>query len=78
MADKPKNPDRHKTPSGVLGRPDPELRDQAQRILTEHDWTMNQFLIACLVLLTKNPKALLARLAEYKPALRWGRPPKAR
>ena len=63
----PKNPDRHATRSGVLGRPDPELRDKAQDILAAHGWTMNDFLVACLVLLTKNPDPMLKRLAGLRP-----------
>lgn len=68
-----KDPDRHENP-GVLARPSPQLRDEAREILKRESWTMNQFLVACLVLLTKNPRAMLARLEEFKPALRNGRP----
>lgn len=67
MTDEPRNPDRHETRSGVLARPDPELREEAQRMLAAHGWTMNQFLIACLALVTKNPKAMLGSLERFKP-----------
>lgn len=67
MADEPKNPDRHENRSGVLARPEPELREQAQRVLAEHGWTMNQFLIACLALVVGNPTAMLKSLERFKP-----------
>jgi hypothetical protein len=70
-----KDPDRHENP-GVLARPDRRLRDRAKEILDANGWTMNDFLIACLILLTKNPSAMLARLADFKPPRKVGRPPK--
>jgi hypothetical protein len=76
MAEQSRNPDRHDTRSGVLGRPDPALRVQASRILAENGWTMNHFLIACLVLLTRNPAPFLARLSEFRPPAKKGRPRK--
>lgn len=78
MASDLKDPDRHTNP-GVLARPDPELRDAAKQVLGERGWTMNDFLVACLVLLTKNPKAILDRLDEFKPPPKPpGRPSKRR
>ena len=71
-----KDPDRHENP-GVLARPNKQLRDQARDILDARGWTMNEFLIACLVLLTKNPKAMLGRLDEFKPPYKRGRPRKS-
>lgn len=77
MARALKNPDRHDKP-GVLARPTPEIRDAAKNALAEQpgEWTMNDFLVACMVLLTKNPKAMLERLAEFRPPPKKGRPPK--
>lgn len=69
-----KNPDRHKTRSGVLGRPDPELRQKSAEMLEARDWTMNEFIVAALDLFTRNPDAMLKRLGEFKPARRNGRP----
>ena len=71
-----KDPDRHKNP-GVLGRPTPELREQAQTVLEGHGWTMNGFLVACLALLVRDPQALLAQLEPFRPPYKRGRPPKA-
>lgn len=71
-----KDPDRHENP-GVLARPSPELRDEVRELLKRKGWTMNHFLIACLVLLTKNPDAMLERLNEFRPPPpRKGRPKK--
>ncbi len=75
VADKAKDPDRHGNP-GVLARPDTKLRDQAREILDARGWTMNEFLIACLVLLTENPDAMLKRLTQFKPERKNGRPKK--
>lgn len=67
MADEPKSPDQHETRSGVLARPDPELRDATRGILEAHGWTMNDFLIACMVVLGQNPEGMLKRLTEARP-----------
>lgn len=76
MARELKNPDRHDKP-GVLARPTPEIRDAAKQVLADNDWTMNDFLVACMVLLTRNPGAMLDRLKEFRPPQRKpGRPPK--
>lgn len=60
-----KNPDRHRDP-GVLARPSPELRDQAKEVLDSAGWTMNDFLIACLSALTRNPAEMLRSLSRYR------------
>jgi hypothetical protein len=70
-----KDPDRHENP-GVLARPSKQLRDQARGILKANGWTMNDFLVACLVLLTRNPTAMLDRLKEFRPPAKKGRPRK--
>ena len=57
-------------------RPPDDVKADAQEILNDHGWTMNDFLTACLALLTKNPKAFLARLADFRPPPRRGRPRK--
>jgi hypothetical protein len=75
VAERVRDPDRHENP-GVLARPDLKLRDQAKAVLDANGWTMNDFLIACLVLLTKNPGAMLNRLAEFRPPRKVGRPKK--
>lgn len=68
--------DRHERDKTTF-RPPPEVKADAQKVLNEHgDWTMNDFLVACLVLLAKNPKAMLDRLAEFRPPPKRGRPPK--
>jgi len=77
MAREKKNPDRHENP-GVLARPTPDIRDTAKRELSARGWTMNDFLVACLVLLSKNPQAMLDRLQEFRPPAKKGRPPKKR
>jgi hypothetical protein len=74
--DATKNPDRHRTRSGVLGRPNPELRANAIETLDARDWTMNEFIVAALEVLTRNPDPMLARLAKYRPERRKGRPPR--
>ena len=71
----PANPDRHRD-AAILVRPTVQLRDQARAILEANGWTMNDFLIACLVLLTKNPSAMLNRLKEFRPPEKKGRPRK--
>lgn len=71
-----KDPDRHENP-GVLGRPTRELRDEAQAVLKANGWDMSSFIVACLVLLTRNPDAMLARLREFRPASKRGRPRKS-
>lgn len=74
--DQLKNPDRHKTRSGVLGRPDPELRQKSAEMLEARDWTMNEFIVAALEVFTRNPDAMLKRLGQFKPERRKGRPPR--
>lgn len=72
-------PDRHQRDKTTF-RPPPEVKEAAQKALSDSpgDWTMNDFLVACLVLLAKNPKAMLDRLAEVRPQPKRGRPPKKR
>lgn len=70
-----KNPDRHKTRSGVLARPNPELRQKSAEVLEAHDWTMNEFVVAALEILIRNPGPMLKRFEEFKPPRRKGRPP---
>lgn len=71
-----KDPDRHENP-GVLGRPARELRERAQEVLAAYGWSMNDFLVACLGLLTKRPKTFLRELEPFKPPRKRGRPRKA-
>lgn len=75
MTEGTKDPDRHENP-GVLARPAKRLRDSARVILEAHGWTMNDFLVACLVLMTKNPAAMLNRLEDFRPPPKKGRPKK--
>lgn len=67
------NPDRHKNP-GVLARPDPATRQAARKVLDAHDWTMSEFIVACLRLVALNPEAMLNRLAKFRPDAKRGRP----
>ena len=76
MSPPARDPDRHANP-GVLARPAPETAEAAREELKRAGWTMNDFLVACLVLLTRNPAAMLTRLDEFRPAQRRGRPRKA-
>jgi len=71
------NPDRHRN-RPIMARPDPQLREHAQRLLAEHGWTTSDFMIAALMLLTRNPEAMLRRLADFRPPARRGRPPRDR
>ncbi|MEV0396739.1 hypothetical protein [Polymorphospora rubra] len=55
----------------------PAERVTVARILAEHGWTARDFLIASPSLLTKNPAAMLDRLAQFRPPRKKkGRPPK--
>lgn len=68
--------DRHERDKTTF-RPPPEIKDAAQRILDERpDWSLNDFLSACLALLAKNPDAMLNRLSGFRPTRRVGRPRK--
>lgn len=69
--------DRHKIPAIVV-RPDPDVRAKGAATLEEHDWTMTEFISACLDLVHRNPAAMLGSLAKFKPARRKGRPPKTK
>ena len=74
MAGDTHNPDRHKTRTGVFARLTPELRGSAQSILEANGWTMNDFLLACLMLLARNPQPFLARLDQVLPGRSRSRP----
>ena len=68
--------DRHEREKTTF-RPPPEIKEAAQKILDERDdWTLNDFLTACLALLARNPEAMLNRLAAFRPPRRRGRPKK--
>ncbi len=68
-------PDRHQRDKTTFRPPD-EVKTDAQRVLAGRDWTLNDFLVACMVLLAKNPDAMLDRLKEFRPAPKKGRPRK--
>ncbi|MFJ8690205.1 hypothetical protein [Micromonospora wenchangensis] len=71
-------PDRHQRDKTTF-RPPPEVKTEAQNVLANRpDWSMNDFLVACLVLLTKDPDAMLDRLKEFRPPPKKGRPPRER
>lgn len=67
--------DRHAGHRRTFRPPDADYED-ALNTLRAHDWTMNEFLIACLVMAAKNPRDMLKSLAATRPQLRRGRPPK--
>lgn len=71
--------DRHQHDKTTF-RPPPEVKTEAQNALAKHpgEWTMNDFLVACLVLLAKDPGPMLERLAEFRPPPKKGRPRKRR
>lgn len=70
-------PDRHRNPA-VISRPTPELHTTTKTTLDANDWTMNEFVIACMELVNRNPAAMLKRLAAFKPPRKKGRPPKSK
>jgi hypothetical protein len=75
----PKNRDRHADDrAGIAVRAPIAIRDEAKALLVERGWTLNDFLVASLALLPKNPDPYLARLAQFRPARRAGRPPAKR
>lgn len=66
----------HRTDKATF-RPPAEVKDAARKVLDEAEgWTLNDVLVACLVLLAKRPKTFLKQLEPYKPASKRGRPPK--
>jgi hypothetical protein len=67
-------PDRHTQRHGVYARTGQTLRDTTQATLAERDWTLNEFIIAAMELVNRNPDAMLARLAKYRPTIPKGRP----
>ncbi|MFI1194168.1 hypothetical protein ACH4T9_13035 [Micromonospora sp. NPDC020750] len=70
-------PDRHQRDKTTFRPPD-EVKTEAQRVLAgRDDWTLNDFLVACMVLLTRNPDAMLDRLKDFRPPPKKGRPRKS-
>lgn len=68
--------DRHERDKTTF-RPPPEVKEAAQRVLDDRpDWTLNEFLVACLALLAQNPDAMLRRLETVRPPAKRGRPRK--
>jgi hypothetical protein len=67
--------DQHRR-SRATFRPPPEVKDAAQKVLAEEDWTLNDVLVACLALLAAKPKTFLKQLRPYRPPNTRGRPPK--
>jgi hypothetical protein len=63
---------------GVVAELPTPVQAAVGRELATEGWTAREFLHACLVLLTKNPKPFLARLAEFRSIERKGRPKKSR
>lgn len=73
-------PDRHQAKRTTLRNIPDDLKTEVHRILDAHTaepkWTLNDLLIASMVMLTKNPAAYLKRLEEFRPPYKRGRPPK--
>jgi hypothetical protein len=69
-------PDPHKLPSSTL-RPPPEAKEGARLALGDTDWTLNDFVTACMLMLAKRPKTFLRELEPFKPPRKRGRPRKA-
>lgn len=69
-------PDPHKLPKASL-RPTPEAKQAAKDALAGTDWTLNDFVTACMLMLAKRPKTLLRELEPFKPPRKRGRPPGA-
>lgn len=63
---------------GVVAELPTPIQAAVGRELVAAGWSAREFLHACLVLLTKNPKAFLARLDEFRPARQRGRPKNTR
>lgn len=74
MTDEPR--DYHRTKRATLRPPD-DVKAEAQAVLAANGWTMNEFLVACLVLVAKDSAAMLKRLGEFRPTTKPGRPRKA-
>lgn len=66
--------DRHRNPPLSAARPDRDLQERARATLKAHDWSLTEFVSACMELVNRNPDAMLARLTEFKPARVRGRP----
>lgn len=68
-------PDQHQESKATV-RPPAALKAAAQKVLAEHGVTLNQFFVACLLLLIKRPKTFMKQLEPLVPPLKNGRPPK--
>jgi hypothetical protein len=69
-------PDQHQQSKATV-RPPAELKDAVHKVLAEaDDWTVNDFVIACMRMLVKRPKTFLKQLEVFKPPRKRGRPPK--
>lgn len=67
--------DLHKQPTSTL-RLQPEVKQVAKQALVDTDWTLTDFVTACMLLLAKRPKTLLKELEPFKPPRKRGRPRK--
>lgn len=67
--------DRHRNKAMGI-RPDDDLQERTKKTLEANDWTMIEFVSACMELVNQNPAAMLKRLASFKPPRVRGRPPK--
>jgi hypothetical protein len=67
--------DQHKQPKASL-RPTAEARQVAKDALNGTDWTVNDFVTACMLALGKRPKTMLRDLEPFKPPRKRGRPRK--
>lgn len=59
-------------------RPPTEVKVAALGVLRDNGWSLNDFVQACLVLVTKNPKDMLPSLERFRPPPKKGRPKKTR
>lgn len=62
---------------GIIAELDPRTRVRVAALLHEAGWSACDFLVACMVLLTRNPDAMLDRLKEFRPPPKKGRPRKS-
>ena len=69
--------DLHKQGKSTL-RPTPEAKQAAKDALEGSDWTLNDFVTACMLMLAKRPKTMLRELEPFKPPRKRGRPRKER
>ncbi|MFI6228661.1 GIY-YIG nuclease family protein [Micromonospora echinospora] len=68
-------PSRHRNKPLSI-RPDRDLQERTKATLAAHDWSLTEFVTACMELVNRNPDAMLGRLNEFKPPRVRGRPPK--